>query len=111
MIFLGDKIKLIQPKYFKYFKCDGQRCGAKCCKAWNIDIDKNTYKKYAQIESDEKEITSKIKYNEEKKYRGGWYSLTKTRIAHFLRKKICAIYRKNTAKIFYRSRVKYILVT
>ncbi|MBR5914356.1 MAG: flagellin lysine-N-methylase [Selenomonadaceae bacterium] len=58
---------LIYPKYVEYFKCDGQRCGAKCCKNWCVDIDADTFKKYEQIESADKEITSKINYNEERK--------------------------------------------
>lgn len=38
-----------QPEYVSKFKCDGQACGAHCCKYWRIDIDKKTYKKYERI--------------------------------------------------------------
>lgn len=38
-----------QPEYVSNFKCDGQACGAHCCKYWRIDIDKKTYKKYERI--------------------------------------------------------------
>ena len=60
-----SQFTFLQPKYVKNFKCDGQRCDAKCCKGWRIDIDAATFEKYEKIESDEKEITSKLKYNEE----------------------------------------------
>lgn len=64
---MENKATLIYPKYVEYFKCDGQRCGAKCCRNWAVDIDEDTFKKYEQIESADKEITSKIIYNENRK--------------------------------------------
>lgn len=59
--------KYFQPKYVRHFKCDGKKCGARCCKYWIIDIDKKSYEDYEKIESAEKEITSKIKYFNERK--------------------------------------------
>ena len=56
-----------QPDYVKNFKCDGQSCGAQCCKRWIIDIDAHTLENYKKIESPYKEITSHIKYNEKRK--------------------------------------------
>ncbi len=38
-----------QPEYVKNFKCDGQACGAHCCRRWNIEIDKKTFKKYSHV--------------------------------------------------------------
>ena len=55
-----------QPEYVKNFKCDGQRCGAQCCKHWVIDIDLETLDSYFAIESPAKELTSKIIYNEKR---------------------------------------------
>lgn len=42
---------ILQPKYVKTFQCDGNKCNAKCCKDWRIDIDINTYKKYQHIKN------------------------------------------------------------
>ena len=64
---MENKVKVIQPAYVKNFKCDGQRCGAKCCRGWRIDIDAKTFKKYEKIESAEKELTSHINFVEDKK--------------------------------------------
>ncbi len=38
-----------QPEYVSRFHCDGQKCSAKCCRNWQIFIDKKTYKKYSHI--------------------------------------------------------------
>lgn len=61
-----------QPSYVKKFFCDGQKCGAQCCKRWIINIDTPTLNEYAQIESPTKEITSKIKMSAET----GFYAVT-----------------------------------
>ncbi|MBR1728608.1 MAG: flagellin lysine-N-methylase [Selenomonadaceae bacterium] len=61
-----------QPEYVSKFQCDGQACNAHCCRNWNIDIDKKTYKKYSAIKpkSNAREITKKIKFdNKVQKYR------------------------------------------
>ena len=52
-----------QPEYVNKFKCDGQVCKAHCCKYWNIDIDKKTYKKYRSIKPKSKsaEIIQNLK--------------------------------------------------
>lgn len=52
-----------QPEYVKNFKCDGQRCGAQCCKNWFIDIDEETFNSYKKIGG----LTSKIIFNAERK--------------------------------------------
>lgn len=63
---MTNKTIFFQPKYVKKFHCDGQKCGAQCCKSWIIDIDKKTYEKYKKIESPLKEITSNIKFFHER---------------------------------------------
>ena len=63
---MNSKFTFFQPKYVKKFHCDGQKCGAQCCKCWIIDIDKKTFDDYAKIESPNKEITSKIKFFDER---------------------------------------------
>ena len=42
------------PDYMTNFKCIGTDCIDSCCTGFNIDIDKETYKKY--INSSEKKI-------------------------------------------------------
>lgn len=44
------KIKVIQPEYYKDFKCIGSECRHNCCTGnWEIHVDKNTYKKYRNL--------------------------------------------------------------
>lgn len=62
---MENTIKLINLAYVKNFKCDGQRCGAICCRGWKININAETFKKYEKIESAEKEITSHINFVED----------------------------------------------
>ena len=65
--FMEQTFVYFQPEYMNEFKCDGQSCHGHCCKYWNIDIDKNTYKKYASIKPNlkSKEITQKIRFEKE----------------------------------------------
>lgn len=51
--------KYYQLEYVNQFHCDGQKCSAKCCKGWNVFVDKNTYKKYSRLKpkSEAQEIT------------------------------------------------------
>ncbi len=56
------EVNFLQPEYFAEFKCDGQKCGARCCQGWKISIDEDTLIKYQQFESEEKEFTSQIKF-------------------------------------------------
>ena len=42
---------ILQPEYVEHFQCDGNKCNAKCCKKWRIDIDIDTYKKYQRIKN------------------------------------------------------------
>ena len=61
-----------QPKYVSKFKCDGQKCSAKCCRNWTITIDPKTYEKYSNIKpkSAAQEITCHIS-----KFDGGGYKV------------------------------------
>ena len=44
--------KYFQPTYVKSFRCDGQACGAACCRAgWEIEIDDDTHKKYSSMKN------------------------------------------------------------
>lgn len=55
--------KYYQPEYVKDFRCDGQKCNARCCRNRAVDVDKKTYKKYSNIKpkSASKELTDKLK--------------------------------------------------
>lgn len=44
-------MKLYAPKYFKDFKCIADKCEHSCCIGWEIDIDKNTLRKYKKMKS------------------------------------------------------------
>ena len=104
-----------QPEYVNKFKCDGQACKAHCCKYWNIDIDKKTYKKYNSIKPKSKaaEIINKIKKDDkkdrlliklnEKRFcpfltEDNWCSIQRTYGADFL-SNTCSIYPRITRKI------------
>lgn len=39
----------IRPEYVKKFHCDGRKCNAKCCRGWQVDIDRRTHEKYKGI--------------------------------------------------------------
>ncbi len=59
----------VQPEYVKKFQCDGTKCDSKCCQGWQIDIDRETYRKYAAIEDTafRKMVLSKLRWNEASK--------------------------------------------
>ena len=59
---MEKKYFYFQPQYVHEFKCDGSKCDAHCCrKNWNISIDKETYNRYAQLDS--QKIIAHIKTN------------------------------------------------
>lgn len=41
------KVNMFMPKYMLTFKCVGSECVDTCCAGWDINIDEDTYKKYA----------------------------------------------------------------
>lgn len=54
---MEQNYKYYQPEYVKNFQCDGKKCGARCCKNWQIFIDEKTYEKYSTVP----DFTGKIK--------------------------------------------------
>lgn len=44
-------MKLYAPKYYKRFQCIADKCEHSCCIGWEIDIDKETMKKYQTLNS------------------------------------------------------------
>ena len=90
-----------QPEYVKNFKCDGKRCGAKCCKHWIIDIDEKTFDSYKKIESVAKEITANIYYHDERK--GYVTKLRENKFCPFLNDDNLCMIQKNFGENFLSS--------
>lgn len=44
-----SNIKVKSPEYFKNFKCIGGECEDSCCIGWDIDVDKNTFFQYEDL--------------------------------------------------------------
>lgn len=44
-----DKRIVLQPKYMAEFHCIGSKCEDSCCVGWRVDIDKETYQKYKEV--------------------------------------------------------------
>lgn len=44
-----DKRIVLQPKYMAEFHCIGSNCEDSCCIGWRVDIDKDTYLKYKEV--------------------------------------------------------------
>lgn len=56
----------IIPNYYSEFKCIADKCQHTCCKGWEIDIDSETYDKYANMSGElGDEIRANIDINEE----------------------------------------------
>ena len=53
---INNNETFLTPDYMINFKCIGKNCIDSCCTGWNIEIDKETYRKY--INSSEKKINS-----------------------------------------------------
>ena len=50
---MKKKINLKYPLYFKEFECIGGKCEDSCCIGWDIDIDKQSFRKYHKVDNDE----------------------------------------------------------
>lgn len=49
---MEEKIKIKCPKYLEEFKCIGGACEDSCCTAWDIDIDKESFKIYKDTDNE-----------------------------------------------------------
>ena len=56
-----------EPEYISLFNCHGEFCKAKCCRGWQVDIDRHTHEKYRKIKNAEwrKKILDALIWNEE----------------------------------------------
>lgn len=50
-----EKGRFLEPDYAEAFRCDGQRCGARCCRHWGIYVDEVTYGRYLALGQEERE--------------------------------------------------------
>ena len=46
---MKKNVKMIYPSYIDKFQCIGGKCEDNCCIGWDIDIDKETFKKYHKV--------------------------------------------------------------
>lgn len=49
---MKKSVKMIYPSYVDNFQCIGGKCEDNCCIGWNIDIDKETFKKYHKVKDE-----------------------------------------------------------
>ena len=63
---LEKNFKCFEPEYVGKFQCDGRKCNAKCCRGWQVDIDRKTHEKYKQIadQSMRRKILDSLYWNE-----------------------------------------------
>ena len=63
---MEKKFRCFEPTYVRNFQCDGRKCDAKCCRGWQVDIDRKTHDKYKQIadQSMRKKILDSLYWNE-----------------------------------------------
>lgn len=56
-----------EPEYIQNFSCDGGKCAAKCCKGFQIDIDRIALEKYRMLQDLDvrKEILDNLFWNQE----------------------------------------------
>ena len=74
-------MKIYRPTYVKNFKCDGVTCGSRCCRDWNVVIDKSTREKYSQLpKADREEFFSNITTLDDSQV----LQMTKTGVCPFL---------------------------
>lgn len=50
---MKKSVKMIYPSYIDKFQCIGGKCEDNCCIGWDIDIDKETFKKYHKVTDQE----------------------------------------------------------
>ena len=50
---MAKNVKVIYPSYIDKFQCIGGKCEDNCCIGWDIDIDKETFRKYHKVTDEE----------------------------------------------------------
>ncbi|NFS27915.1 FliB family protein [Clostridium botulinum] len=49
---MKKSVNMIYPSYIEKFQCIGGKCEDNCCIGWDIDIDKETFKKYHKVKDE-----------------------------------------------------------
>ncbi|MBN1070143.1 FliB family protein [Clostridium botulinum] len=49
---MKKSVKMIYPSYIDKFQCIGGKCEDNCCIGWDIDIDKETFKRYHKVKDE-----------------------------------------------------------
>lgn len=103
----------LMPDYLEKFVCDGQRCGAQCCRLWTVFVDSGTYEKYRVLPQEKsREIMARLMPGEEGQAPWAW-DFGPEQVCHFLRGDcLCGIqkehgesYLSNTCAIYPRKPV------
>lgn len=86
---MQKNVKMIYPSYIDKFQCIGGKCEDSCCIGWDIDIDKETFKKYHKVTDEAmKKMFQKNVHNNEyctnKDLDYGRVKLSKTKRCPFL---------------------------
>ncbi len=70
---MGKNFVCYEPEYVGKFECEGDKCGALCCRGWDVTIDKETYQKYKLIQ--QRKLRKKIIDEIEMKTSSGDYRI------------------------------------
>ena len=74
----------LMPDYLEKFVCDGQRCGAQCCRLWTVFVDGGTYEKYRGLPQEKsREIMARLMPGEEGQAPWAW-DFGPEQVCHFL---------------------------
>ena len=67
MLNLEKTFNCFEPEYIQKFSCDGEKCGAKCCRGFQIDLDRHTHAKYRMLPDSDvrKKILESLFWNQE----------------------------------------------
>ena len=86
----------LEPDYLEKFICDGQRCGAQCCRLWTVFVDGETYEKYKGLPAAQgSEMLKRLVHGEEGQAPWAW-DFGKEKVCHFLREDfLCGIQRQH----------------
>ena len=75
----------LMPDYLEKFVCDGQRCGAQCCRLWTVFVDGRTYEKYRGLPQEKsRELLERLMPGDEKQAPWVW-DFGQEQTCHFLR--------------------------
>ena len=75
----------LEPDYLEKFVCDGQRCGAQCCRLWSVSVDSLTYERYKGLPQEKsRELLERLMPGDENQAPWVW-DFGQEQTCHFLR--------------------------